>query len=77
MEIQIRGLTKEQVEMLDFMWTLESLEEFEEWKATLDRREQLLADTLQRMVLMASLDEHLEGVTKFPEAKQLLQQFQL
>jgi hypothetical protein len=75
--MQIQGLTEEQVEMLDFMWTLDSLEEFEEWKSGLDRREQLLADTLQRMVLMATLDDVLEGVTKFPEAKQLLRQFQL
>jgi hypothetical protein len=75
--MQIQGLTEEQVEMLDFMWTLDSLEEFEEWKATLDRREQLMADTLQHMVLAASLDDHLESVTKFPEAKQLLRQFQL
>jgi hypothetical protein len=75
--MQIQGLTEEQVEMLDFMWSLDSLEEFEEWKAGLDRREQLLADTLQRMVLMATLDDVLEDVTKFPEAKQLLRQFQL
>jgi hypothetical protein len=75
--MQIQGLTEEQVEMLDFMWSLDSLEEFEEWKSGLDRREQLLADTLQRMVLMATLDDVLEGVTKFPEAKQLLRQFQL
>jgi len=75
--MQIQGLTEEQVEMLDFMWTLDSLEEFEEWKATLDRRERLMADTLQHMVLAASLDDHLENITKFPEAKQLLRQFQL
>jgi len=75
--MQIQGLTEEQVEMLDFMWSLDSLEEFEEWKAGLDRRERLLADTLQRMVLMATLDDVLEDVTKFPEAKQLLRQFQL
>jgi hypothetical protein len=75
--MQIQGLTEEQVEMLDFMWSLDSFEEFEEWKAGLDRREQLMADTLQHMVLAAALDDHLESVTKFPEAKQLLQQFQL
>ena len=75
--MQIQGLTEEQVEMLDFMWSLDSLEEFEEWKSGLDRREQLLADTLQRMILRATLDDVLEDVTKFPEAKQLLRQFQL
>jgi len=75
--MQIQGLTEEQIEMLDFMWTLDSLEEFEEWKSSLDRRERLMADSLQKMVLMAALDDVLEEETKFPEAKQLLKQFQL
>jgi hypothetical protein len=75
--MQIQGLTEEQVEMLDFMWSLDSMEEFEEWKATLDRREQLLADTLQRMVLMAALDDVLETEKAYPDAKKLLKQFQL
>jgi len=75
--MQIQGLTEEQVEMLDFMWSLDSMEEFEEWKSGLDRREQLMADTLQRMVLMASLDDALEAEKAYPDAKKLLKQFQL
>ena len=75
--MQIQGLTEEQVEMLDFMWTLDSLEEFEEWKSGLDRRERLLADTLQRMVLMAALDDALEAEKAYPDARKLLKQFQL
>ncbi len=75
--MQIQGLTEEQVEMLDFMWSLDSMEEFEEWKATLDRRERLMADTLQRMVLMAALDDALETEKAYPDAKKLLKQFQL
>jgi hypothetical protein len=75
--MQIQGLTEEQVEMLDFMWSLDSMEEFEEWKSGLDRREQLLADTLQRMVLMAALDDVLETEKAYPDAKKLLKQFQL
>ena len=75
--MQIQGLTEEQIEMLDFMWTLDSMEEFDEWKATLDRRERLMADTLQRMVLMAALDDELETEKAYPDAKKLLKQFQL
>ena len=75
--MRIDGLNEEQVEMLDFMWSLDSMEEFEEWKATLDRRERLLADTLQRMVLMAALDDALETEKAYPDAKKLLKQFQL
>jgi hypothetical protein len=75
--MQIQGLTEEQVEMLDFMWTLDSMEEFDEWKATLDRREQVMADSLQKMVLLAALDDVLEAEKTYPDAKQLLKQFQL
>lgn len=75
--MQIQGLTEEQVEMLDFMWTLDSMEEFDEWKAGLDRREQLMADSLQKMVLMAALDDVLEEEISFPEANQLLKAFRL
>ena len=75
--MQIQGLTEEQVEMLDFMWTLDSMEEFEEWRATLDRREQLMADSLQKMVLLAALDDILETEKSYPDAKKLLKQFQL
>ena len=75
--MRIEGLNEEQVEMLDFMWSLDSMEEFEEWKSGLDRRERLLADTLQRMVLMAALDDALETEKAYPDAKKLLKQFQL
>ena len=75
--MQIQGLTEEQVEMLDFMWSLDSMEEFEEWKTTLDRRERLMADSLQKMVLLAALDDVLEAEKTYPDAKQLLKQFQL
>lgn len=75
--MQIQGLTEEQVEMLDFMWTLDSMEEFEEWRDTLDRREQLMADSLQKMVLLAALDDILEAEKTYPDAKKLLKQFQL
>jgi hypothetical protein len=75
--MRIEGLNEEQVEMLDFMWSLDSMEEFEEWKSGLDRRERLLADTLQRMVLMAALDDALAVEKAYPDAKKLLKQFQL
>ena len=75
--MRIDGLNEEQVEMLDFMWSLDSMEEFEEWKSGLDRRERLMADTLQRMVLMAALDDALETEKAYPDAKKLLKQFQL
>jgi hypothetical protein len=72
--IQIENLTEYQVEMLDHMWSLDSLEEFEEWYALLDEEDQLLADNLQQMIVLAEMD-NLIGDCK--DAKQLLKKFAL
>lgn len=56
--IQIDGLSEEQYEMLDFMWYhIDSEEEFLEWYDCLDDRQQKMADLLQRMVILAQIDE--------------------
>ena len=72
--IQIENLTEYQVEMLDHMWSLESVEEYEEWYNLLDDEDQQLADTLQRMIILAQMD-NLMGECN--DAKQLLKKFAL
>lgn len=72
--IQIENLTEYQVEMLDHMWSLDSLEEYEEWYDLLDEEDQLLADNLQQMIVLAEMD-NLIGDCK--DAKQLLKKFAL
>jgi uncharacterized protein YukE len=51
--IQINNLTEYQVEMLDHMWSLDSVEEYEEWYNLLDDEDQQLADSLQQMIILA------------------------
>ena len=72
--IQIENLTEYQVEMLDHMWSLDSLEEFEEWYALLDEEDQQLADSLQQMIILAEMDD-LMGDCK--DAKEALKKFAL
>jgi len=72
--IQIENLTEYQVEMLDHMWSLDSVEEYEEWYNLLDDEDQRLADTLQRMIILAEMD-YLMGDCN--DAKQLLKKFAL
>ena len=74
--IQIENLTPYQVEMLDIMWSLETQEEYETWYDLLDEDDQKLADTLQRMVILASFDEMVDA-TKYTDAKQVLKKFAL
>ena len=72
--IQIENLTEYQVEMLDHMWSLDSLEEYEEWYDLLDEEDQSLADSLQQMIILAEMDNLMGDCN---DAKQLLKKFAL
>ena len=72
--IQIENLTEYQVEMLDHMWSLNSVEEYEEWYNLLDEEDQQLADSLQQMIILAEMDNLMGDCN---DAKQLLKKFAL
>lgn len=74
--IQINGLTPYQVSLLDEMWACDSMEDFEEFLEALDPEDRAEALRLQRMILLAELDE---VVAKMPltEANKVLAQFRL
>jgi hypothetical protein len=72
--IQIHNLTEYQVEMLDHMWSLETLEEYEEWYNLLDEEDQTLAESLQEMIILAEMD-NVMGDCK--DAKEVLKKFAL
>jgi hypothetical protein len=74
--IQINGLTQYQVSLLDEMWACDTLEDFEEFLEALDPEDRAEALRLQRMILLAELDEI---VAKDPlkEAKLVLDKFRL
>ena len=78
--MQIKNLTQEQVEMLDFMWNeLDSEQEFLEWYDALDTRQQRMADVLQRLVILETIDNDmlLENNTSFAEANAVIDRFRL
>jgi hypothetical protein len=74
--IQINGLTVYQVALLDEMWACDTMEDFEEFLEALDPEDRREALKLQRMILLAELDE---VVAKDPlkEAKIVLDKFRL
>ena len=74
--IQINGLTQYQVSLLDEMWACDTMEDFEEFLEALDPEDRREALKLQRMILLAELDE---VVAKDPlkEAKLVLDKFRL
>ena len=78
MSIEIKNLTPEQVEMLDVMWACESSEEFLDWYNLLDDQQQAMADILQRLVILETMEEMLEEVSDgYADVREYLKKFQL
>lgn len=78
MSIEIKNLTAEQVEMLDAMWACESAEEYLNWYHLLDAQDQEMADVLQRMIILETMDEMLEEVSDgYTDIRSYLKKFML
>jgi hypothetical protein len=54
--ISIDGLTRHQVKLLDTMWALDSIEDYDQWYSGLDEDTMNMVDTLEQMVILAELD---------------------
>jgi hypothetical protein len=74
--MEINGLTPHQVSILDEMWACDTLEDFEEFLETLDPYNRAEALRLQRMILLAELDE-IVARSPLKEAKIVLDRFRL
>lgn len=75
MDISITGLTADQVEMLDFMWNLDTEEEFTDWFECLDNNDQQQALVLRELVLLENMEANM---APFKEpAKNYLKKFRL
>ena len=70
MSITIQGITKRQKRMLNIMWNLDSEDDYFEWYNSLDVELQQEAELLQRLVIMAELDNEVRDTT---EAKKLIE----
>ena len=81
-EISVDGLTKQQLETLNHMWSFDTLEELELWASSLRPGKQREVQMLMRMVLLAKLDhdmeqEQYERPDPYPEANAVLRKFRL
>jgi len=57
MYMTITGLTKRQVFLLDKMWSIKGIEEYEEWKSGLNEQTMNTVDSLEQLVMWAELDD--------------------
>ena len=69
-EIQIQGLTQNQVDLLDIMWAIESFEDFEAWILTLDRDVRCEVKILAELLILETMEELLVDTS---EAKLVIQ----
>lgn len=72
MEPKIEGLTKKQVAMLDIMWSIEDADDIEKFVRSLPMQDRIQAQCLLIMLTHELLEEFLEGVTKFPDAQEVI-----
>lgn len=73
-EIKIHGVSNRQKRMLNIMWNLDSEEDYFEWYNSLDEELQKEAELLQRLIIMAELDNEVRDTS---DAKELLKKFAL
>lgn len=73
--MEINNLTEHQIDLLNAMWECDSLEELEEYIATLSPEDSVECERLQRMVLISALDDDLATQTEFPDAMRELSRF--
>ena len=74
--IEINGLTQYQVSLLDEMWACDTMEDFEEFLEALDPEDRAEAMRLQRMILLAEMD-NLVAQMPLTEANSVLDRFRL
>jgi hypothetical protein len=74
--INITGLTQEQVEMLDIIWSFKTKDEYYDWLEYLDDDERAMSRGLMELLTLAILDEALESkkVNPYKEANQVINQ---
>ena len=66
--IYIEGVTPEQKEMLDIMWSLESTDDYLDWYETLDTHDQQQADLIKMLLLYELSDQ----ITNVDQAKKII-----
>jgi hypothetical protein len=73
-DIEINGLTPEQVQMLDMMWSIESYQDYEDWLDSITLEEAYMAEQLKNLLVLTLIDDAMED---YDMAKNYLKKFQL
>ena len=74
--LNITGLTQDQVDMLDIIWSFDTKEDYYNWFELLDDDESMMCRGLLELLTLAIIDEALESkkVDPYKEANQVINQ---
>lgn len=70
--MNIYGVTQKQAELLDKMWSIDTMEGIESWKKTLPNRLKLEVDILMILVELSYIDEMVEETNDTSLAESML-----
>lgn len=70
--MKIHNLTKEQVEMLDYLWSLDTIEAIEDFKQELPRFRRQQVDTLLQLIHLQMIDDELAQTEDLQLAQDML-----
>lgn len=73
--MQIHGLTQRQVELLDEMWALDSIEEIRAWQATLTVQDLFDSEGLIILLGLSVLDQQVDQLSNYKLAQRALEKF--
>ena len=73
MTIKLEGLTPHQHRLLDRLWSMNTLDEVDQWMSTLGEPDQLLAQSLAHLLLLEQLDTiFLEQIPDCSQARAII-----
>ena len=69
--LRLHGLTQEQRELVEIMWSLKKTEELEEWFLELNEEEQFTVKSLAQLLRLEMIEHELEN-SKMAESKAII-----
>lgn len=70
--IMLDGLTPKQVNMLNYMWAIDSYADLLDWQESLSYRDRQMSETLVDLVTLAEIDEQLLTRETYIDADKLI-----
>lgn len=74
--IKIYGVNRQQQEILETLWNMESLEDIDDWVDELDEHKQQQVRLMQELLMLASMDELVETEADCQEANRIIARIQ-